>query len=140
MVEVDLSAPEIDDEGGLGSYSYNADSHYENLVGYLDEDQLVKLGQEILSTVQDDEDDRSEWMNTIEFGLDLLGLKVEEKTVPFQGACSALHPLIMESAIKFQSKASNELLPADGPVKTKVLGDNTLEKEQQANRIKNHLN
>lgn len=117
-----------------------AEDHYENLVEYMPFDDLVILGQKVIQTVQNDENSRSDWMRTIEFGLDLLGVKVEEKNSPFPGACSAQHPLLMESAVKFQSKASNELLPANGPVKVKILGDMTEEKELQANRVKNHMN
>ena len=73
-------------------------------------------------------------------GLNLLGIKIEEKNEPFEGACSAQHPLLMESAVKFQSKASAELLPADGPVRTKILGEVTPEKEDKANRVKKHMN
>lgn len=136
-VEVTLDK-EILDETGV--FEYSSDTHYKNLVEEIDPEVLEELGQMVVDTVVEDEQDRSDWMSTIEFGLDLLGVKVEEKTTPFEGACSAQHPLLMESAVKFQSKASNELLPADGPVKTKVLGDVTVEKEEQANRVKNHMN
>jgi len=131
---------ELDVEKEDSPYVYSSDEHYRNLVEEVDQEVLDELSLKILDSVEQDENDRSEWLRTIEFGLDLLGLRVEEKHVPFQGACSAQHPLMMESAVKFQSKASNELLPADGPVKTKVLGDATLEKEQQAIRFKKHLN
>ena len=134
-VELDIEEDETD-----SPYVYNEDEHYRNLVEDIDPEVLEHLGRTVLDTVEDDESDRSEWLKTIEFGLDLLGLRVEEKTTPFQGACSAQHPLLMESAVKFQSKASNELLPANGPVKTKVLGDATTEKEEQAIRVQKHLN
>lgn len=119
---------------------YALEGHYENLVESLSEDILDKVASEVLNNVQNDESDRSDWLRTIEFGFDLLGVKLEEKNTPFEGACSAQHPLLMESAVKFQSKASNEILPADGPVKTKILGDTTPEKELQANRVKHHMN
>lgn len=136
-VEVDLSqAPS--DESPFDFYGET--SHYGNLVDQVDEKVLAALGQKVIEDLDQDEESRSEWLSMIEFGLDLLGLKIEEKHVPFQGACSAQHPLLMESAVKFQSKASNELLPADGPVTVKVLGTPTIEKEEQANRVKNHMN
>ena len=127
-------------EDTVKDFSYNEDEHYENLVEYVDEDVLLELGQHVLETTEQDDTSRKDWLDMIVFGLDLLGLKIEEKHVPFQGACSAQHPLLMESAVKFQSKASNELLPADGPVKVKVIGEVTPEKEDQALRVKNHLN
>jgi hypothetical protein len=127
-------------EGGLGDYDIK-DEHYANLVDKIkDDQQLRKLGALVITNTQSDENSRSDWMRTVKFGLDLIGVKVEEKNTPFQGACSAQHPLLMESAVKFQSKASNELLPAAGPVKVSILGDCTPEKEQQANRIKAHMN
>lgn len=127
-------------EESLGSYTFEEDGHYGNLVEALDEEEKLRLAALVLANVSSDEASRSDWIKTIEFGMDLLGVKVEEKNTPFEGACSAQHPLLMESAVKFQSKASNELLPASGPVKTKILGDVTLEKEDQANRVKNHMN
>src|ERR1035437_6485750 len=125
--------------GGLGSFDQKSE-HYGNLVQQLDHDQLMKLANLVILNVQADEMARGEWMRTIQLGLDLLGVKVEEKNTPFEGACSAQHPLLMESAVKFQSKASNELLPASGPVKCKIMGDVTTEKEEQANRVKAHMN
>src|SRR5687768_17424234 len=138
-VTVDFIEKSLEEESSLGAFDETQD-HYANLVDQIDEEQLTKLAQIVLNNVTNDENARNEWMKTIEFGLDLLGVKVEEKNTPFEGACSAQHPLLMESAVKFQSKASNELLPANGPVRTKVLGDVTLEKEQQANRVRAHMN
>src|ERR1035437_9617122 len=108
--------------------------HYSNLIDQLEHDQKLQLGTKIIDYVDADDRSRADWLRTIEMGLDLTGVKLEEKSEPFEGACSAQHPLLMEAAVKFQSKASNELLPATGPVKTFVKGDNTVEKEQQANR------
>jgi ubiquinone biosynthesis protein UbiJ len=75
-----------------------------------------------------------------ERGFDLLGLKLEETTEPFEGAATAVHPLLIESAVKFQSRASQELFPAAGPVKTQVLGDATEDKQRQASRVQNFMN
>ena len=87
-----------------------------------------------------DRDSRSEWESMFERGFDLLGLKLEETTEPFEGAATAVHPLLIESAVKFQSRASQELFPAAGPVKTQVLGDATEEKQRQASRVQNFMN
>src|ERR1035437_256764 len=113
-------------EGGLGSYDPKSE-HYGNLVSQLDEEQQDLLETLVLANVQSDEAARGDWMKTMQMGLDLIGTKVEEKNTPFEGACSAQHPLLMESAVKFQSKASNELLPASGPVKCKIMGGFRLE-------------
>jgi hypothetical protein len=114
--------------------------HYRNLVDDLEDDQLYELGFRTSDAFESDERSRSDWMRTTELGLNLTGVKLEERSTPFEGACSAQHPLLMEAAVKFQSKASNELLPANGPVKTFVKGDATIEKEEQANRVKAHMN
>lgn len=114
--------------------------HTENLVDQFDEDFLRTLGNDVKQNVERDRETQGEREDMIARGSSLLGLKLEEKNHPFQGACSAQHPLLMESAVKFQSKASNELLPANGPVRCAVLGEVTLEKEQQANRVMKHMN
>lgn len=137
---VDVEFIPLEDEMGLGSMEPTSGGHYDNLVDMIDEHVLAKLSNVVLQNVENDDSARSDWMKTIKLGFELLGIKIEEKSEPFEGACSAQHPLLMESAVKFQSKASNELLPANGPVRTKVLGDLTPEKEQQANRVKNHMN
>lgn len=128
--EVDAELPEIYKEG----------SHYENLVDKVDEDTLQWLSDQVLEGYRQDEQSRQGWLETLEKGLELLGIEVKEKNTPFKNACSAQHPLLLEACVKFQSKASNELLPADGPVNTKILGDLTIEKEDQALRVKKHMN
>lgn len=130
---------EAPEEVGLNVYSLDK-GHYGNLIDNLSLEQKMNLSEVVISNVEDDDASRRDWLETIKFGFDLLGVKVEEKNTPFEGACSAQHPLLMESAVKFQSKASNELLPCEGPVKTKVLGDVTTEKEEQAIRVKEHMN
>ena len=113
---------------------------YENLVEILDEERLEEIGQTVIGKFESDKDSRAEWESMFERGFDLLGLKLEDTTEPFEGAATAVHPLLIESAVKFQSKASQELFPAKGPVKAQVLGDATLEKQQQANRVQNFMN
>jgi len=120
--------------------SVTATGHYSNLISKLDAEQIKSVSASIIANVEADDNSRKDWLETLKFGFDLLGVKVEEKNTPFEGACSAQHPLLMESAVKFQSKASNELLPANGPAKTEVLGDLTVEKEEQARRVKEHMN
>jgi hypothetical protein len=113
---------------------------YENLVDLLDDDQLKEIGLTVIDKFEADKDSRAEWESMFERGFDLLGLKLEDTTEPFEGAATAVHPLLIESAVKFQSKASQELFPAKGPVKAQVLGNATLEKQQQANRVQNFMN
>lgn len=114
--------------------------HFDNLCDELDEMTLMNIGQSCHEAMTSDDASRSDWKDTLEKGLNLIGLKIEDVSEPFEGACGAHHPLILEAAIKFQSKASAEILPADGPCKTKIYGTVSLEKEEKAKRIRNFLN
>lgn len=116
------------------------EGHYENLVDLFSEEELSAIANEVIDATESDNTSRGQWLDTIELGLDALGLKVEEDSGLFPGSCAAHHPLIMESAVKFQSKASNELLPANGPCKTEIIGEKSIPKEQQANRVKDFFN
>ena len=113
---------------------------YTNLADLMEEEDLEDIAATILDNYQSDKDSRDEWEQTFERGFDLLGLKLEETTEPFDGACTATHPLIIENAVKFQSKASQELFPAKGPIKTQIIGNPTPEKEAQAKRVKDFMN
>ena len=113
---------------------------YSDLSADLDEEELQDIATDVIENFNADKDSRSEWESMFERGFDLLGLKLEEGSEPFQGACTAVHPLLIESAVKFQSKASGELFPASGPVKAQILGAATPEKEMQANRVQNFMN
>ena len=113
---------------------------YKNLAEEIDEEILSDIGTTIYDNFIADKDSRGEWEAMFERGFDLLGLKIQETSEPFEGACTAVHPLLIESAVKFQSKASQELFPSNGPVKAQVLGAMTPEKELQANRVQNFLN
>jgi len=138
---INFNSPEEENEPTEGSeYDYDDPGFYGNLVDQFTQDELNHLGAKIANWVREDDNSRAEDLKLTEFGLELLGSKLEEKNTPFVGACSAQHPLLMEASVKFQSKASNELLPANGPVKSKILGDITPEKEAQGNRVKAHMN
>lgn len=112
----------------------------ENLVSKFDEEELFEIGKNVVQAYESDVASRGEWEDTLETGFANLGLKPEKMTAPFEGACGTYHPLILENAVKFQSKASNELLPAKGPVRMQILGDVTVEKQQRANRKEKHMN
>ena len=114
--------------------------HFSNLVDTLDEDKLQEIAIQVIDGYESDKDSRSEWEETFERGFDLLGLKLQETSDPFEGACTAVHPLLIESAVKFQSKASQELFPSGGPVKAAILGNATPEREMQAQRVKQFMN
>ena len=113
---------------------------YRNLVDDLDDDTLEDVASQVYENFTADKDSRSEWESMFERGFDLLGLKLEEASEPFEGACTAVHPVLIESAVKFQSKATQELFPASGPVKSQIIGNVTEEKEHQAQRVDQFMN
>ena len=111
-----------------------------NLVNFIDDQELDKIGSELISAYNMDKDSRKEWEDTYTKGLDQLGLKIEERTQPWNGACGVFHPMLSEAVIRFQSQAISEIFPASGPVKTKIVGKVTSEKEKQAGRVEDYMN
>lgn len=116
------------------------DEFYRNLADEIDDDVLQDISQEVYDNFVADKDSRGEWESMFERGFDLLGLKLEETSEPFEGACTAVHPVLIESAVKFQSKATQELFPASGPVKSQIIGNVSEEKEDQAQRVEEFMN
>ena len=113
---------------------------YGNLADNMDEEELQEISSNVIDNYSADKDSRAEWESMFERGFDLLGLKIEDASEPFEGACTAVHPMLIESAVKFQSKAIQELFPPNGPVKTKIIGKSTAERELQSNRVKDFMN
>jgi len=113
---------------------------FRNLVVELDEDELLEISTQVCDNYEADKDSRADWESMFERGFDLLGLKLQEGSEPFEGACTAVHPILIESAVKFQSKATQELFPAAGPVKTRIIGNVSEEREEQAQRVKEFMN
>ena len=113
---------------------------YGDLCETLDENELYEISSDVIENYQADKDSRGEWESMFERGFELLGLKLQPGSEPFEGACTAVHPLLIESAVKFQSKASGELFPSSGPVKANIMGKHTPEKQMQANRVQNFMN
>ena len=134
-VIVDFSSESVEMEA-----SEEISEWYGDLSEDLDEEDLRDISADVIENYNADKDSRGEWESMFERGFDLLGLKLEEGSEPFQGACTAVHPLLIESAVKFQSKATQELFPSGGPVKANILGTATPEKEMQANRVQNFMN
>ena len=112
----------------------------ENLAEVLDEGILDKLSDDIFGLVESDVDSRKDWADTFVKGLDVLGFKYEERTEPWQGACGVYSTVLAEAAIRFQAETMSETFPSSGPVKTKILGDETKEKEAAAARVKSDMN
>jgi hypothetical protein len=116
------------------------EGHFDNLADILPDDILSPIGTEMHANYFDYKMSRKDWEDTYIHGLDLLGFKYRVRTEPFQGASGATHPVLAEAVTQFQAQAYKELLPADGPVRTQVMGISTPPKEQQAQRVKNFMN
>jgi hypothetical protein len=128
--------------GGAGGAEVQAEQydHNANLAEVLDDSILGEISSELREHFETDQDSRSEWEDGYTKGLDLLGVKYQERTQPFQGASGVTHPIISESVTQFQAQAYKELLPAGGPVRTNIMGAKTPEVEDQATRVKNYMN
>tara|TARA_R100000426_G_scaffold73534_1_gene51332 strand:+ start:618 stop:2987 length:2370 start_codon:yes stop_codon:yes gene_type:complete len=113
---------------------------YSNLAEDMDERVLGRISNDLINDYKRDKESRSDWEKAYISGLDLLGFKYDNESRPFQGASSVTHPLLAEAVTQFQAQAYKELLPSDGPVRTVVVGDNTKEKEEQAQRVQEFMN
>ena len=131
-VEIDFDANAASPEGG--------DEHYANLAEFLPDEVLGELGSDLTQKYQDYNASRKDWAQSYAKGLDLLGFKYDMRTEPFQGASGATHPVLAEAVTQFQALAYKELLPADGPVRTAVVGAPSEEKARQAQRVKDFMN
>ena len=131
-VDINLDPQAASPEGG--------DEHYANLAEFLPDDVLAPLASDLNSKYMDYSASRKDWEKTYTTGLDLLGFKYDNRTEPFSGASGATHPVLAEAVTQFQALAYKELLPADGPVRTQVLGVPTSEKTDQAGRVKDFMN
>ena len=116
------------------------ESHFDNLADILPDDVLSPIGGDMVNNYMDYKSSRKEWEQSYTQGLDLLGFKYENRSEPFQGASGATHPVLAEAVTQFQAQAYKELLPADGPVRTQVIGAKTPATEQQSQRVKDYMN
>ena len=111
-----------------------------NLADFMGDRELESLGSELVADFTKDIGDRKDWIKTYVDGLKLLGLKYEERTEPWSGACGVFHPMLTESVVRFQSEGIMETFPAAGPVKTQILGKDTPEKEEASTRVREDMN
>jgi hypothetical protein len=111
-----------------------------NLVEEMDEGDLAQVVGDLLGDYETDVSSRKDWMQTYVDGLELLGMKIEERTEPWPGACGIVHPLLSEALVKFQSETIMETFPAAGPVKTQIIGKETQEKKEAAVRVREDMN
>ena len=112
----------------------------QNLAEVLDESQLTELAGDLIGDYEDDVNSRKDWVQTYVDGLELLGMKVEDRTEPWPGACGVYHPLLSEAIVKFQAETMMETFPAQGPVRTQIIGKETPEKRDAAMRVQQDMN
>jgi hypothetical protein len=117
-----------------------SDEFTANIAEELDEDELSLLAEDIIELIDADFDSRKDWADTFVKGLDVLGFKYEERTEPWEGACGVYSTVLAEAAIRFQAETMSETFPAAGPVRTKILGEETKEKDEAAARVKADMN
>ena len=127
---MDLSIKPGEDEEGFS----------DNLAEYMDEGALASLAGELEEDISQDRGSRKEWEKAYTEGLKLLGLQIEERTEPWDGACGVFHPMITEAVVRFQAETITETFPAQGPVRTKLLGKETPELKEKATNVENDMN
>jgi hypothetical protein len=144
----DMSISVLQDTGDGGVLvDLEADIEFEdeipfdaNLAEYCDEKCLTELSGELMGNYSSDKSSRKDWENVYRKGLDQLGLKIEDRTTPWSGACGVVHPVLTEAVIRFQSQSITEIFPNAGPVKTKIIGKITDAKTKQAARVQEFMN
>lgn len=134
-VHIGIGDMEIDIEPGVDEDDFN-----KNLAEDMDERDLATLASELTSDYEDDLASRKDWIQTYVDGLELLGLKIEERSEPWEGACGVYHPLLSEALVKFQAETMMSMFPAAGPVKTQIIGKETSEKKEAAIRVQDDMN
>ncbi len=137
----------MDEEGGAeiafdprAIIPESGEDHFENLADFLGEQVLEPLGSKMVDQYNEYKESRGDWEDTYRNGLELLGFKYERRTEPFRGASGVNHPVLAEAVTQFQAQAYKELLPADGPVRTQIMGTADVKKEEQAKRVKDFMN
>ena len=131
-VEVNFDPSKVNIEG--------QPTHFDNLAELLPEDITDPIGNELVENYMDYKASRKDWEQTYKTGLDLLGFKYDQRTEPFTGASGATHPVLAEAVTQFQAGAYKELLPAEGPVRTQIVGNPDQAKAAQAQRVKDYMN
>jgi hypothetical protein len=144
-IEVDEATPVIEieiegNEDGEIEIEIKEPTFEENLADELDAKELLSIADEVLENIRIDMDSRKDWERTYADGIRLLGLKMEERTEPWDGACGVYHPILSEAVVKFQSETSLATFPPSGPVKTQIVGKMTREKQDAAARVQEDMN
>ena len=124
----------------IGKEAPEEEGFSDNLAEYIDDGALQSLAGDLVSDIDNDKGSRKEWEKTYVDGLKLLGLQIEERTEPWQGACGVFHPMITEAVVRFQAETITETFPAQGPVRTKILGKETPENKEIAVNVEDDMN
>ena len=127
----------IDFEEGAELGTPNFD---DNIAEFMEDGELEVLASELIQYFNSDKESRKDWEQTYTKGLDQLGLKIEERTLPWQGACGVFHPLLTESVVRFQAETITEIFPAKGPVDVRIVGEIDQASQDQSVRVKDYLN
>ena len=146
-IEIEIENPEsvtISDGDNVISMEFDESEmiaeHGDNLVDFMDRQELERLGSELVNGFNADRASRHDWEESYIKGLDLMGMKFENRTTPWNGACGVFHPMLSEAVVRFQSQTIMEVFPASGPAKTAIVGELTDEKVKQAERVQDYLN
>ena len=142
-IEIEIEDPEsvtIGIDGMEIEITNEEDDFNANLVEFLDDGALEEIVGDLIADFDDDISSRKDWIQTYVDGLELLGMKIEERTDPWAGACGVYHPLLSEALVKFQAETIMEILPASGPVKTQIIGKETSEKKEASARVQADMN
>lgn len=143
---VEIAVVTEDEDGGVvidfggGDVDEEALEHDANLADYIDDSDLMAMASELVQDFENDRMARKDWAASYVRGLDLLGLKAEDRAQPFEGASGVFHPMLTEAVVRFQAHAISELFPASGPARSKIEGEITKDKREQASRVQNELN
>jgi hypothetical protein len=146
QIEIEIEDPESvtigmgDMEIEIEPDAESEDDFNANLAEFIGEDVLQSLAEELISDYDEDVASRKDWMQTYVDGLELLGMKIEERTEPWEGACGVFHPMLSEALVKFQSETMMATFPAAGPVKTQIIGKETPAKKESAQRVADDMN
>ena len=130
---VDFDPAELSVNGGSVSFE-------SNLAEHIEDGELNSIALDLISKFNSDKSSRGDWEQTYEEGLDYLGLEIEDRTTPWAGACGVFHPMLSEAVVRFQSQTIQEIMPAQGPVKTQIWGKFSPERDKQAKRVQQYLN
>ena len=134
-VHIGIGDTQIDIEPAVDEDEFN-----KNLADDIDDGTLALIASELVADYEDDLASRKDWIQTYVDGLELLGLKIEERSEPWEGACGVYHPLLSEALVKFQAETMMSMFPAAGPVKTQIIGKETPEKKDAATRVQDDMN